>query len=175
MSKTRFSALRTVVRQTEAPFYCLQFFYRFSIILKSIMDTQELKKLLKGSTAVLILEDGEPSFVILGYDAYKGLLGDRPAPEVDIPLRRGDDGNKDDRGTENGSTRGQYRHGDTGNWDKETKNVSTRRQYRHGDGQFQHRVGEKEAEMLEKINKQILALKDEVEKEEKSAGNVDID
>jgi len=107
------------------------------------MDTQELKKLLKGSTTVLILEDGEPSFVILGYDAYKGLLGDRPAPEVDIPLRRGD------------GSMGQV--------------LSAQRDGNVDTGAFQHRIGEKESELLEKINKQILALKDEVEKEEKGA------
>src|SRR3989344_2879179 len=106
------------------------------------MDTQELKKLLRGSTAVLILEDGEPSFVILGYDAYKGLLSDRPAAEVDIPLKRGDS-------VSNGTDLNE--------------------------NQFRHRVGEKEAEMLEKINKQILALKDEVEKEEKGVNNPHID
>lgn len=110
------------------------------------MDTSELKKLLKGSTAVLILEDGEPSFVILGYDAYKGLLSDRPgvkqrsSPEIDIPLRR-------------------VPHEIAG----------------RSSGQFHERVGEKESELLEKINKQILALKDEVDKEEKMAGNPHID
>ena len=33
---------------------------------------------------------------------------------------------------------------------------------------FQHKIGEKEAELLEKINKEILALKNEIEKEEKT-------
>src|SRR3990167_1498183 len=49
------------------------------------MDTQELKKLLKGSTAVLILENGEPSFVILGYDAYKGLVSEQ---EKEVKINR---------------------------------------------------------------------------------------
>jgi|SRR3989344_4388726 len=100
------------------------------------MDTNELKKLLKGSTAVLILEDGEPSFVILGYDAYKGLLSDQEK-EVKINHRAHQEAGSPD---------------DTGD-----------------DQRFQHRIGEKEAEMLEKINKQILALKGDIEKEEKSA------
>lgn len=100
------------------------------------MDTNELKKLLKGSMAVLILENGEPSFVILGYDAYKELLSGqekevkinhRPRQEIDSPEDTGDD------------------------------------------QKFQHRIGEKESELLDKINKQILALKDEITKEEKSA------
>ena len=102
------------------------------------MDTNELKKLLKGSTAVLILENGEPTLVILGYDSYKNLLSDRPSAEVDIPLRRGNQSQEEKRDLSS-----------TG-------------------GQFRERVGEKEAELLEKINKQILSLKDEIEKEEKT-------
>jgi len=109
------------------------------------VDTQELKKLLKGSTAVLILEDSEPSFVILGYDSYKGLLSEQ---EKEVKISRPDSlGNNDSRPNQN----------PTG-----VKSIG------NGVGSFQHRVGEKETEMLEKINKQILALKDEVEKEEKS-------
>ena len=108
------------------------------------MDTKELKKLLKGSTAVLILEDGEPSFVILGYDAYKGLLGEQ---EKEVKINHPNFlENKDSRLNQNP--------------------VSVR-SVGNGVGSFQCRVGEKEAEILEKINKQILALKDEVEKEEK--------
>ena len=105
------------------------------------MDTNELKKLLKGSTAVLILEDGEPSFVILGYDAYRGLLSDQEKEvKINHPVE------VKSRPTEN------------------------ERQISNGvENKFQHRIGEKEAEMLEKINKQILALKGDIEKEEKSA------
>lgn len=123
------------------------------------MNTDELKKLLKGSTAVLILEDGKPSFVILGYDAYKGLLSDqekevkinhsgvdRHSAEVNGALSRRDDGTN-----------------------------LNERQPQRGGGQFHERVGEKESELLEKINKQILALKDEIDKEEKSADNPHID
>jgi len=105
------------------------------------MNTNELKKLLKGSTAVLILEDSEPSFVILGYDAYKSLLSGQ---EKEVKI--------------NHSAESKLKPAD----EKE-------RQISNGiENKFQHRIGEKEAEMLEKINKQILALKDEVEKEEKS-------
>ncbi|OGN13932.1 MAG: hypothetical protein A3J47_02120 [Candidatus Yanofskybacteria bacterium RIFCSPHIGHO2_02_FULL_43_22] len=102
------------------------------------MNTNELKKLLKGSTAVLILDNGEPSFVILGYSAYRDLLSDRPGAEVDVPLRR----------VPNGTS---AQHDDNS-----------------GTGVFRHRMGEKESEFLERINKQILALKSEIDKEEKS-------
>lgn len=100
------------------------------------MNTDELKKLLKGSTAVLILENGEPTFVILGYDAYKGLLSDQEK-EVKINHRP-----RKETGNSNGIDEDQ---------------------------RFQNRLGEKESELLEKINKQILALKDEIAKEEKTA------
>lgn len=107
------------------------------------MDTNELKKLLKGSTAVLVLDNGEPSFVILGYDSYKNLLSDRPVAEVDVPLRHG-----------NQSPNGLAQH--------ESSNGI-------GADRFQNKISEKETELLEKINKEILALKDEITKEEKSA------
>ena len=99
------------------------------------MDTNELKKLLKGSTAVLILENGEPTLVILGYDSYKNLLSDQ---EKEIKI--------------NHQIRQEVKNpGDAG---------------AGNDQRFQHRISEKEAELLEKINKQILSLKDEIEKEE---------
>ena len=104
------------------------------------MNTDELKKLLKGSTAILILENGEPSFVILGYDAYKGLISEQEK-EVKInhhPSR------------------------------PETNNPNNAGNSTDNDQRFQHRISEKESELLEKINRQILALKDDIEKEEKS-------
>ena len=91
------------------------------------------------------MENGEPSFVVLGYDSYKGLLSDRPAAEVDIPLRRGDESQENKMGLSSTS------------------------------GQFRERIGEKEAELLERINKQILSIKDEIEKEEKSTDAVSVD
>jgi len=100
------------------------------------MNTDELKKLLKNSTTVLILENGEPSLVILGYDTYKDLISGLSGTEVEVPLRRDANG--------------------TSAQDKGSKT-------------FQNRIIEKESELLEKINKQILSLKDEIENEEKSA------
>jgi len=100
------------------------------------MNTDELKKLLKNSTTVLILENGEPSLVILGYDTYKDLISGLSSAEVEVPLRR-----------------------DTNGTLAQDKGSKT----------FQNRIIEKESELLEKINKQILSLKDEIENEEKSA------
>ena len=87
------------------------------------MDTNELKKLVKNSTAVLVLDNGEPSFVILNYNAYKDLvLKQEPVKEVKIT---------------NGLNKDEARP-------------------------------EVESEVLERINKDILALKEEIEKEEKT-------
>ena len=128
------------------------------------MNTDELKKLLKGSTAVLILENGEPSFVILGYDAYKGLVSeqeeevkinrlatDLPDADVETPSR-----------PVSSETAAQPRPF------KKERGQRDSAQLWERDGQFRHRVGEKESELLEKINRQILALKDDIDKEEKS-------
>ena len=90
------------------------------------MNIEELKKLVKNSTAVLVLDNGEPSFVILNYDSYKDLVFKEPVKEVKI---------------RNGSSRDE---------DKPE-------------------VPEIESEVLERINKDILALKEEIEKEEKMA------
>lgn len=109
------------------------------------MDTSELKKLLKGSTAVLILENGEPSFVILGYDAYKDLLSGQ---EKEIKINHGSRPPRQETVTPNGIA---------------------------DDQKFQHQLGEKESELLERINNQILALKDEITKEEKSTEIAGVD
>ncbi|MEX2090647.1 MAG: hypothetical protein WD989_00740 [Candidatus Paceibacterota bacterium] len=98
------------------------------------MDVNELKKLVKNSTALLVLDNGEPSFVILNYDTYKGLLLQEPTKEVKIShLGKGQEAS-----VANGIKK------------EETK-------------------GDVESEVLERINKDILALKEEIEKEEKSA------
>ena len=38
------------------------------------MDIRELKALLKNSTSVLILDDGEPAYVVLDYQVYRNLI-----------------------------------------------------------------------------------------------------
>ena len=135
------------------------------------MNTDELKKLLKGSTAVLILENGEPSFVILGYDAYKGLVSEQ---EKEVKINRlatelPDADVKTPSRPVLSETAVQPR-----SFEKEPGQRDPV-QFWERDGRFRHRVGEKESEFLEKINKQILALKDEIDKEENSANNQRID
>ena len=53
------------------------------------MDIGDLKKLIKKSTAVLVLDSGEPSFVIVGYDTYKNLVDDKVGePEKEIKIHQ---------------------------------------------------------------------------------------
>jgi hypothetical protein len=52
------------------------------------MDIKDLKELLKTSTSVLVMDDGEPTCVILGYEAYKILAAghEREIPVSHPPL-----------------------------------------------------------------------------------------
>ena len=113
------------------------------------MDTNELKKMLKNSTAVLILDNGEPSFVILGYDSYKNLLNDEEQ-EKEIKVNHLAQAETVATGSAKINT----------TVDNKSQLTSDR---------FQHRISEKETELLEKINKEILSLKNEIDKEEKGA------
>jgi hypothetical protein len=93
------------------------------------MQINELKKMLKKSTAVLILENGEPSIVVVDYKTYKDLLG---------PDSRTSDGG--------GAT-------------AENSEVALPGGPASNPG---------ELELLERINKDILALKEQIEEEEKA-------
>lgn len=115
------------------------------------MDTNELKKLLKGSTAILILDNGDPSFVVLGYEAYKNLLsGQEKEIKINHPEVGGNNQFANPVMIKNGFT---------------NESVS----------KFQHRVSEKESEFLEKLNKEIMSLKNEIEREEKGSINPQVD
>ncbi len=97
------------------------------------MNIEELKKLVKHSTAVLVLDNGEPSFAILGYEMYKDLVLSGKEKEIRI-----------NHAVSNGAI--------------------------HSEGQSvpaKPVLPENELEILERINKDILALKSEIEKEEK--------
>lgn len=151
------------------------------------MDTQELKKLLKGSTAVLILDNGEPSFVVLGYDSYKNLISSQdqevevkihpvrslardevasPTEFLDWPKHSQETTLRKDLG---GATSYGIGHPGNGKINIPQKFESASPDSNNGTDKFQRRIGEKEAELLEKINKEILALKSEIDKEEKDA------
>ncbi len=97
------------------------------------MNIDELKKLVKHSTAVLVLDNGEPSFAILSYEMYKDLVLGGKEKEIKI------------------------NHAVTNGID-------------HGEDRIppvKPALPENELEILERINKDILALKSEIEKEER--------
>ncbi len=95
------------------------------------MDINELKKLIKNSTAVLVLENNEPAFVIMNYQTYKDFATEETKKEIKIS-----------HGANNGSP-------------------------------VKINPKEGELEILDRINKEILALKDEIEREEKSLYTLD--
>jgi len=99
------------------------------------MDIKEIKNLITSSTAVLVLDNGEPSFVILGYGMYKDLASNK-AGEKEVKI--------------NPVHHGEIHNGTIAN------------------GYNQH---EKETEILERLNKEILALKTQIEMEERSLNN----
>lgn len=97
------------------------------------MSIEEIKKLLKNSAAVLIMENGEPAFVMMNYQQYRDMV--QNGDQKEIKVTNNNDGNN-----------------------------GTAPKPAPRDG---------EMEILERINKDILALKDEIEKEEKNLYAVD--
>ena len=97
------------------------------------MNIDELKKLVKHSTAVLVLDNGEPSFAILSYEMYKDLVLGGKEKEIKI-----------NHAVPNGVSHNE-----------------------NGISPVKPALPENELEILERINKDILALKSEIEKEEK--------
>jgi hypothetical protein len=98
------------------------------------MDINELKKIIRNSTAVLVLDNGQPSFVVVDYKMYRNLVSDRVC-EKEIKI--------------------------------------TREQHNNGFGGYD--LHERDVETLERLNKEILALKSQIESEEKEMGNISID
>ena len=105
------------------------------------MKVEELKKLMNKSTAVLIMDNGDPSFVAISYEAYKDLVL------------------KSDIGHEV-----KVNHG----LDVSEQPVIKPESSMPKSGQETVRpMNESELEMLDRINKEILALKEEIQKEER--------
>ncbi len=104
------------------------------------MDINELKKLLKKSTAVLVLEDGDPSYVILDYGTYKEMILKDKGEEKEVKINNG----------------GQIANGNGKDIDPPTD--------------LSRKPREDEVAILERINKDILAIKSEIENEEKMVG-----
>ncbi len=98
------------------------------------MDIKELKKLIKDSTAVLVLDNGEPSFVLIGYSMYKDLISNK-TEEKEIKIT----------------------------------------QASNGYALNNHSFHERESEILDRLNKEILALKSQIEVEEKGLSSSGLD
>lgn len=98
------------------------------------MDINELKKLIKNSTSVLVLDNGEPSFVVMDYKTYK-----------DIAAEKG-----------------------------EEKEIKIKHEDNPATASF-HNGHEQESEILDRLNREILALKAQIEMEEKGVANLHID
>jgi prevent-host-death family protein len=115
-------------RETDRGAFCLQFDQDYDNIADINMEINELKKMLKNSTAVLIVENGEPSVVVVDYATYKR-MSDNEFSQEGL----------------NGAVVGSMTH---------------------VGAELQNRTGP-DPEILEKINNEILALKTEIENEEK--------
>lgn len=82
----RVSALVTVVRLVAR-------LYRVTLFIDNHpMDIVELKKLLKASTSIVLIDDGKPSVVMMSYDAYRKLTADERPTEPVAPQPRNSEG-----------------------------------------------------------------------------------
>lgn len=104
------------------------------------MDINELKKLLKKSTAVLVLDNGDPSYVILDYETYKEMILKDKSEEKEVKINNS----------------GQLSNGNG-------KDIGLQ-------ADLSRKPREDEVAILERINKDILAIKSEIENEEKMVG-----
>lgn len=52
------------------------------------MDIKELKQLVKNSSSVVVVDDGEPAFVIVNYETYRNLAGKGEISKEPVPLMK---------------------------------------------------------------------------------------
>ncbi len=104
------------------------------------MDIRELKQLLKNSSSVLILDEGEPAFVILDYQVYRNLTGEQSL--------------------ETGTARRSVGEFPAGRSFERPEPVAT--------AQSSPSLSAQELEAIERLNKEILALKNQIEMEERN-------
>ena len=125
------------------------------------MDIRELKDLLKNSTSVLILDDGEPSYVILDYQVYRNLVQAREPASPE--LQRGEQ----EIVVKNHTQNSQLQHSDEIEAPKPTQGIGspTEASVAKASG-----LSAQEVEALERLNREIQALKDQIEQDEKQGG-----
>jgi len=117
------------------------------------MDIRELKDLLKNSTSVLILDDGEPSYVILDYQVYRNLVQAREQEIVVKNHTSHENPGFEKVPTPESHQNSQLQHPDEVGAPPKTSGLSTQ-----------------EVEALERLNREIQALKDQIEQDEKQGG-----
>ena len=125
------------------------------------MQIDELKKLIKNSTAVLVLDNGQPSFVVVDYKMYKDLVSDRVG-EKEVKIIKEHHANH----SFNGNPRTE----------RVEQQPSVAEQSPHGRSSYDgYTLHERDMEILERLNKEILALRNQIESEERGLGNASID
>ena len=102
------------------------------------MDIRELKNLIKKSTSLLVLDNGEPSVVILDYKTYKDLISEKEEKDIKI-------------------------------------NHNSLRETMSGPVHLANGIHSKESELLDKLNREISALKSQIEMEERGMDGQTID
>lgn len=92
------------------------------------MNIKELKQLIKNSASVLIMEDGEPSMVVMDYKTYRAMGDEKEAAlgNAGIPAE-----------------------------------PMAKEEHR------QQSLSVKELEIIDRLNKEIMALKEQIEAEER--------
>lgn len=106
------------------------------------MKIQDLKKLVSQVGSVVLMDDSGVSLVVLSYEQYQSLLGierpsaDRPAPEIEPSVE----------------------HAETDDGFQQTGNVGT------GTGNFGSGTTDREA--VERLNREISLLKEEIKQRE---------
>jgi hypothetical protein len=110
------------------------------------MDINELKQIIKNQTNVLVMENGKPEFVVMDYEYFRKITGKDSEPKLVQPQSP----------------------------------VSPHRDLRSVQPTAFNPAGEsrtlsKDQEILERLNNEILALKNQIEQEEQKGKEVNID
>lgn len=123
------------------------------------MDINELKKLLKNSTSVLIMEQGNPELVIMDYSSYRNLV---KTSETEIPISKAPQEKIASNGFAPNQTRPVLLPTDYNGGFPEPISSVLDKATAASTGNLQSR----ESEILERLNREIMLLKEQIELEE---------
>lgn len=110
------------------------------------MDINELKQIIKNQTNVLVMENGKPEFVVMDYDYFKKITTKDAEPKLVQPQ----------------SPAPQHR---------DLRSV----QPAAFNPAHDQRTPSRDQEILERLNNEILALKNQMEQEEQKGKEANID